>query len=117
VRLQLQNRCAAESVKIHPENAVMGEKYMVQIGLSMWPQMREHGPDFVFFLQRHWHVPGTGVGDSGAGVAGAGDGTYGAGADITAGTTGTGAVGPEGGDTDGAGATGPEGEIDGPAVG
>jgi hypothetical protein len=70
-----------------------------------------------FFLQRHWHVPGTGVGDSGAGVAGAGDGTYGAGADITAGTTGTGAVGPEGGDTDGAGATGPEGEIDGPAVG
>jgi hypothetical protein len=67
----------------------------------------------LFFLQRHWHVPG----DSGAGVAGAGDGTYGAGADITAGTTGTGAVGPEGGDTDGAGATGPEGEIDGPAVG
>jgi hypothetical protein len=50
VRLQLQNRCAAESVKIHPENAVMGEKYMVQIGLSMWPQMREHGPDFVFFF-------------------------------------------------------------------
>jgi hypothetical protein len=57
VRLQLQNRCAAESVKIHPENAVMGEKYMVQIGLSMWPQMREHGPDFVFFataLARAW---------------------------------------------------------------
>jgi hypothetical protein len=56
----------------------------------------------ILFLQRHWHVPGTGVGDSGAGVAGAGDGTYGAGADITGGTTGTGAVGPEGGDTDGA---------------